>query len=312
MTMAAPNLSADRSVSVVVPTHNRPVQVNDAVRSIVEQEHTDHIEVIVVFDGCAPYPITIEEKPGRSIRTLVNTARRPGLAGARNTGILGANMRYLAFCDDDDTWMPDKLKHQFSALREFDGDAVCTTGSFVEGDAGTVSRPGPDRVLGIDDFVADRIMELASGSILLPRSLMLGELGLIDEDLPGSYAEDYDLLLRASRLRPVVNVPMPLVKIAFHGGSFYVARWQMIIEALTYLLDKHPEFSTSARGRARILGQIAFAQAAMGSTNEARTTAIDALRLSATERRAFAALLASSGIPADRIAKLARRFGHGI
>jgi glycosyltransferase involved in cell wall biosynthesis len=306
------HIDPDATVSVVVPTHNRPQLVLEAVHSIVSQDHPGPIEVLVVFDGCAAHPIDVGCPPGRTVRILTNDARTPGLAGARNTGILAATGEFIGFCDDDDAWLPGKLALQMTALRNFGRDALCGTGSLVVTGESTHARPGPRRVLGLEDFLRDRIMEIASGSFLVRRRTLLDEIGLLDEDLPGSYGEDYDLLLRAARVLPVLNVARPLLRVSFHAGSFYVSRWKTVIAALTYLLDKHPEFDAVPEGRARIRGQIAFAHAALGDRASARRVARDVLRDNRREKRAYAALLASAGVPAPWVSGLARRFGHGI
>jgi hypothetical protein len=305
-------IAHDAEVSVVVPTHNRPHLVVEAVQSIVGQEHAGTIEVLVVFDNCDPHPIVVNCPPRRSVRLLSNDRRTPGLAGARNTGILAATGDLIGFCDDDDAWLPGKLVSQIAALRAFGADALCGTGSLVVSGNTAHPRPGPCRVLGLDDFLRDRIMEIASGSFLIRRRTLVEEIGLLDEQLPGSYGEDYDLLLRAARLLPVINVAEPLLQVSFHSGSFYVARWRTIIDALTYLLAKHPEFDTVPEGRARIRGQIAYAHAALGDRASARRIARDVLRDNRREKRAYVALLAASGFPAQWVFGLARRFGHGI
>jgi glycosyltransferase involved in cell wall biosynthesis len=305
-------ITHDAAVSVVVPTHNRPALVVEAVRSIINQEHAGTIEVLVVFDNCDPHPIAVDCPPRRHVRQLRNNRRTPGLAGARNTGILAASGELVGFCDDDDAWLPGKLASQIAALREFGTDALCATGSLVVSGETAHPRPGPRRVLGLDDFLRDRIMEIASGSFLIRRQTLVEEIGLLDEQLPGSYGEDYDLLLRAARVLPVINVAEPLLRVSFHPGSFYVARWRTIIDALTYLLAKHPEFDAVPEGRARIRGQIAYAHAALGERARARRIARDVLHDNIREKRAYVALLAASGFPAPLVSALARRFGRGI
>ena len=49
----------------------------------------------------------------------------------------------------------------------------------------------------------------------------IDRIGLIDEDLPGGYGEDYEWALRATRLGPAVCVPQPLVRIHWHEQSFF-------------------------------------------------------------------------------------------
>ena len=100
-------------------------------------------------------------------------------------------------------------------------------------------------------------MQVNSSSYMARRSGLLGAIGLIDEELPGGYAEDYDWLLRAARTGPIVCVPEPLVRIYWHDSSFFVSRWTVIDEALTYLLARNPEFSRQPGGLARIEGQLA-------------------------------------------------------
>ncbi len=264
-------------ISVVVPTRDRPALVTEAVRSVVEQSVDAAIEVVVVFDQSRPHPIDVPCPDGRSVRTLVNDRRSPGLAGARNTGILAATGDYVAFCDDDDRWLPGKLAAQLDALEVFGSDAVAATGIAVASDTTTVARPGPQHVLGMADFLRDRVMEVHPSTLLFRRDTLLDVIGLVDEAVPGSYGEDYELLLRAARVRPVLNVAQPMVRVAFHSGSFYATKWQAVIDGLEYILDRYPEFDDVPHGRARIHGQIAFAHAALGRRRTARRIAARAL-----------------------------------
>ena len=68
------------------------------------------IDVVVVFDRVKPDMSLVQSGP-RPVRVLANT-RTPGLAGARNTGIVAATGELIAFCDDDDYWLPTKIASQ--------------------------------------------------------------------------------------------------------------------------------------------------------------------------------------------------------
>ena len=102
------------SVSVVVPTRQRMELLRRALASIVGQRYDGSIEIVVVFDQEAPLDPGVETGPLRSIRLLPNE-RAAGLAGARNTGILAATGDFVAYCDDDDEWLPDKVRRQIDA-----------------------------------------------------------------------------------------------------------------------------------------------------------------------------------------------------
>ena len=140
----------------------------------------------------------------------------------------------------------------------------------------------------------------------------LAAIGLLDEQIPGSYGEDYDYLLRAARREPIVAVEQPLVDMFWHQQSFFAQSWQTIIDDLGYLLGKHPELTTDPRGKARVEGQAAFAQAALGHRAAACRASMRALRGNPLERRAYLALAVAAGvIPASSIVRLANRRGRG-
>ncbi len=298
-------------VSVVIPTHNRPRLVLEAITSVAEQTYPGRIEIFVVFDNAEPHPIEVDVGSGRDLTVLVNDARTPGLAGARNTGILASRGAYIAFCDDDDIWYPTRLEQQFELLAAYGGPAVLSGGIHVVSDSGTITRIPPSGPLRRKDFLRDRIMEVNPVTLLLPRDLF-EVVGMVDEALPGSYAEDYDLLLRVSEHLPVLCVQECIASITFHAGSFYASRWEMIVSGLEYLLEKHPDFAEVPEGRARIQGQIAFAQGASGSRRLALRSVRRALADNPTEKRAYAALLVALGFPAAWVARFARQRGRGI
>ena len=141
----------------------------------------------------------------------------------------------------------------------------------------------------------------------------IDDMGLVDEQIPGSYGEDYDWLLRAARRKPIVAVEQPLVDVYWHRQSFFSERWEAIAEAMAYLLGKHPELTADPRGRARIEGQAAFAHAALGHRAAACRASMRALRGNPLERRAYLSLAVAAGvIPAAQIVSLANRRGRGI
>jgi glycosyltransferase involved in cell wall biosynthesis len=311
-------------VSVVVPTRDRDQLLARAVAAVAAQEHAGPIEVVVVRDGspAAPpaVPLAVDLPPHVTLRQVPNT-RTPGLAGARNTGILAAAHELVAFCDDDDEWLPGKLAAQLALLAARPDAALVATGIVVvqsagssAGSAGSVEhqRPGPARDVLLADLLDDRIMELHPSGFLLRRADLLGSIGLLDEELAGGYGEDYDLLLRAAANGPVIAVPEPLVRVHWHGGSYYFSRWQTIHEALETLLAKHP-FTGSPRGTARIRGQQALALAATGRRGEAVRTAGRALRLVPTEKRAYLAVAVAGGVlDVDRLQRWLHRRGRGL
>lgn len=299
-------------VTAVVPTHDRPEMMRRAVQSILDQEYDGDIEVIVVFDACEPVLPVVVLGDGRTLVGIVNERRR-GLAGARNTGILAARHPLVAFLDDDDVWLPGKLSSQVGAMEGNPGHALVGTAMVV--DDGTREH---ERLVGSDTvthdmLLHDRIAGLHSSSFLFRRSALLGEIGLIDEELPRSYGEDYDILLRASALGSVHVIDRPFVRVTWQGQSYFFGRWNDYADALEYLLAKHPDFGRSGRAIGRIESQIAFARASAGRRRDGVRWARRSLRHSPTQVKSYLALLIAARLVTPQlVTRVAARFGKGI
>lgn len=305
------------SVSVVVPTRDRPQLVTAAVRSILAQDYPGHVECLVVFDQSEPHPIDVDDLlgPRRSIASLRNE-RSQGLAGARNTGILAASGEIVGHCDDDDEWLPAKLTRQLELWRAQDAAIAVASGLTIRQEAGDHDRYAPPRAT-FTDFLHSRVMEIAPSNLLVRRSDLLGPIGLVDEQLPNSFGEDYEWLLRATRHGPVVAVPEPLIIVAWNRPSFYMSRWQAMVDGLRYILDAVPEFAGAPAGLARIEGQLAFAYAALGNRAEAARWALRTFRrgigpVRAQLRAVGALAVAARLVSADRLVRYVQARGRGL
>jgi len=304
---------APPSVTAVIATRGRPELVR-AIDAIVDHDYGGRLDVLVVFDHCEPDPTLA--RPGvdgdRRVQVMVNE-RTPGLAGGRNTGMLAATGDLVAFCDDDDEWRPGKLRAQVLALAARPEARMATTGIEIHyGDRRKVRVPETERMT-FEGFLHDRQTEAHPSTFLFDRRFLLDDLGFVDEELPGSLAEDYDYLLRVSRLGPIAVAPAPFVTIHWGEASFFSRRWQMTYDALDHLLGKYPEFAEHPRALARIRGQQAFALAALGDRAGARRLVRETLGLRRTEKRAYLALLISTGlVSGEQAMKAANWFGRGI
>jgi len=300
------------TVTVVIPTRDRPEMLKRAVEAVLGQTYSGDVECIAVFDQSDPEPIDVEIGPRRTLRAVRNS-RNPGLAGARNTGVLSATGSLIAFCDDDDEWMPGKLEQQVELLTINPKTVIVGCGIVMrQGEVDIAVKPGAATVT-LDDLLRSRVLELNPCTLLARLDFFRDRVGLVDESLPGGYAEDYDWLLRAASLTSIPMISAPLVRINWHRGSFFQSRWATIVDSLTYLLAKHPEFERSPQGRGRILGQIAFAQAAQGKRRQARQTAGRCLRSNWLEPRAYLALaVAFHLLSPELVLRAAHARGKGI
>lgn len=298
-------------VTAVVPTHNRPELMAKAVESILNQDYRGEIEVIVVFDACEPVLPDVDLAPNRSLRALVNERTR-GLAGARNTGIVEATHGLVASLDDDDEWLPSKLSRQIELLNQHPDAIMVGTAMVIDQNGQMTERPVPSNPVTHSGLLRDRMAGLHSSSFVFRRNLFM-DLGMVDEELPWSYGEDYDLLLRIAQITAIPVVNEPLVKVGWSEPSYFFGRWAQYAESLSYLRDKHPQFAMDRRSIGRIESQIAFALAAAGDRNDARGAARRALTSDVRQVKAYLAILISLRlISASAVTRVARKLGKGV
>jgi glycosyltransferase involved in cell wall biosynthesis len=100
-------------VSVVMAVHDGERFLAEAIDSVLGQTYP-HREIVVVDDGSADgsaaiarsRPVRLQRQPNR------------GVAAARNAGLAAARGDFIAFLDQDDTWLPHKLEAQVAFLLE--------------------------------------------------------------------------------------------------------------------------------------------------------------------------------------------------
>jgi glycosyltransferase involved in cell wall biosynthesis len=123
-------------VSVIIPTYNRFKYLLNCIDSIKSQTHKN-IEIIIVND-CSTQPeyYTYDWNGINIIHMPTNSKDILGYACTaivRNQGIHVASGDYIAFCDDDDIWFPNKLELQLIAMKQTGCRMSCTEGLYGEG-----------------------------------------------------------------------------------------------------------------------------------------------------------------------------------
>ncbi len=304
--MTSANASSWPSVGVVVPTHERPKELREALAAILAQDYPGRLVVTVVFDGSEPD----ESLRGEQVSAIANV-RTPGLAGARNSGICSLDTDLVAFCDDDDQWLPGKLQAQVEALVAADANFV--TCSVVFGyDGAENARLAGTTAVTHRQLLRSRMAMLHSSTFVIRRTALLEEIGLVSETIPRGQSEDWDLLLRASAQQPIVHVDRPLVHVSW-GNSQFARDWEAKTLALQWLLQHHPDLAADRRAAARVYGKLAFAQAALGERRRALGWSTRALARNPLESRAYIATLVALRLTtSDAVLHRLHRRGHGI
>jgi glycosyltransferase involved in cell wall biosynthesis len=302
-------MTAWPSVGVVLPTHNRPASLRTALAAVLAQDYPGQLRAVIVYDRAEPDLRLVD---GDRVMVTAN-ARTPGLAGARNTGVLALDTDLVAFCDDDDEWLPGKLRAQVEALRAQPAAEFASCGIMIDYAGAAHPRLAGCTEVTHADLLRSRMVMVHSSTYLAWRAALTGGIGLVDETIPGSQNEDWDLALRAARRHPIVNVDQPLVRVVWGASSHYARDWETKADSLHWMLDHHPELAGCRPGAARVHAQLAFAYACLGQRGDAYHSAWRALRGNWHERRVPFALAVATGIvPGDTVLRHLHSRGHGI
>jgi len=210
-------------VSVIIPTYRRPDLVSRAIRSVLDQTY-EPLECIVV-DDCPTEQRTaqIVESVADDRVTYLQHADNSGLSDARNTGIAEATGTYIAFLDDDDEWVPEKLEKQVRLLEELDGEygMVYSWMDYVDADGNVETQYRPTH----DGYIFPATLAgqpIGSGSTLLVRSSVVEDIGGFDESLPRGI--DGDFIRRIAKDYKIDYVAEALVRYHFDHDHERITR----------------------------------------------------------------------------------------
>lgn len=123
-------------MSVVIPTRNRKAYLSQAIESVLGQSYGD-FEIIVVDDGSSDgTPGIVQGYVDARVRYVKLEGR--GRSAARNTGMREANGAYIAFLDDDDLYLPEKLEWQVFHMETNGSIDLIASGAEIIDEAGMI------------------------------------------------------------------------------------------------------------------------------------------------------------------------------
>jgi glycosyltransferase involved in cell wall biosynthesis len=179
-------------ISVVIPAYNAKDKIKPTLESIFSQTLKPK-EVIIVDDGSSDG--TFEFLQNLPYELTLHQQANAGPSAARNKGVSLASSHWIAFCDADDLWLPNKLEQQVAAhqLSE-DVDISFTNLSYRKNDVdgGTASEAADKSGLA-------SMLELLGNEVLFPSTMMVRK-SAFDRvsgfDSRYKWAEDIDFILR--------------------------------------------------------------------------------------------------------------------
>ncbi|WP_454062751.1 glycosyltransferase family 2 protein [Candidatus Nitrospira salsa] len=224
-------------VSVIIPTYRRPIFLRTALESVLAQTFPD-FEVMVVDDASQDNTLdVVKEFDDNRIQYIAHEFNKGGSA-ARNTGIRHARGEYIAFLDDDDEWLPEKLELQVEVLNQSRQEVggVYTGCTKIERESGMiVCCKTPTQRGNLFQKLLRKNCITSTSSILL-RKECFERVGLFDERLPSS--QDYDLWLRISKVFKFESISKSLFIYHIHEKKIGT-NLEALSEGLCLMLQKY-------------------------------------------------------------------------
>jgi glycosyltransferase involved in cell wall biosynthesis len=204
------------TIAVIVPTRNRAHLLQTTLRSILSQRGVD-FEVVIVDDGSTGEQASaIQRLRSDSVR-IHRHDRSLGVSVARNAGVREARAPWIAFCDDDDLWTPDKLADQLAAATK-SGRSWAYAGAvkFEEGPVVWQLMPSPSPEDVQARLAEQNLIPAGASNVLVERDTLL-RVGAFDESL--GHLADWDLWLRLLEVGMPASVPGIRVAYRLHPGA---------------------------------------------------------------------------------------------
>lgn len=198
------NLS-DIKISVVIPAYNASKYIEKTLQSIVNQSLARKKFEIIVIDDCSlddTFNIVrkfLNSTGFPNTKVIQTESNSKGPAKPRNIGIEESIGEYIAFCDADDIWHPDKLKIQFNEFKLNDKllGLYTTTIDFKDQNNIYYDNNIQNNIkISSTSFFQQLKKNSIKISSLIINKKFLKNIGLFDESLSMVTVEDYDLCLR--------------------------------------------------------------------------------------------------------------------
>lgn len=212
-------------VSVIIPTYKRADKLKRAIDSVLTQTY-GNLEILVVNDN------EPEDEHSHKLEQLISSIddKRVFLikqeehingAAARNTGIRKAKGEYIAFLDDDDTWLKEKLEKQINIFKQDSKIGLVTSGVYYVYTNEQVTYESTPNVNG-DASKDILITNCVGGTQAMVKKELLETVKGFDEELKA--LQDYELWIRVCQLTNVATVKEPCINYFNQRGTNQISQ----------------------------------------------------------------------------------------
>ncbi|WP_165364220.1 glycosyltransferase [Sporolactobacillus sp. Y61] len=204
-------------ISVIIPTYNRGAFTVAAVKSVLAQSYSDY-EIIVVDDGSTDDTRDLLKAFGDKIRYIYQENKGP--SAARNAGIRLARGNYIALCDSDDRFLPDKLEKQMAFIHEHPECRFLYSWYYNVNEKGKRTKLRKPLTCKSREHLQyclfSRKFTIRTSTLLVHKACF-DKAGLFNEDY--WYSQDWDMWLRLAEYYRGYCLEEPLCEYWLHGEN---------------------------------------------------------------------------------------------
>lgn len=197
-------------VSVIIPTHNRGNDIKKSIYSVINQTFRPY-EIIIVSDGSTDNTKQVVSKIQEEYNNIYFYEYFPNMGAnhARNYGINKSNGNIIAFLDDDDEWLENKLEKQINCFTQNQSIGLVYTGVYniyLDDNITYISLPKHYKDIR-KEILFHNIISTTS-TVCVKKDVLL-KVGAFDENLPA--LQDYDLWIRICQKYYIYGIQEPLI-----------------------------------------------------------------------------------------------------
>lgn len=228
-------------VSIIMPIYNGEDFINYAIESALNQTY-ELFELIIVNDGSTDNSSDVINNYLIDKRIKYFHQNNRGVAAARNTALRQAKGQFIAFLDQDDIWLSDKLNLQVCYLMENPHiHLVYSRQEFIDATGKRIHYNWPT---GANGYCFSQIFQRNHITILtvLLRKSTIEEIGYFNEYLSGT--DDYEMWLRITLKHPIhfMNETLALYRIHSTNVSKNLFKMTLLdLATIESVLTKYPE-----------------------------------------------------------------------
>jgi teichuronic acid biosynthesis glycosyltransferase TuaG len=205
-------------ISIIVTTYNRKRLLSETLNSILNQTFQD-FELIVV-DNFSNYDFFAFMEGFENKKIIPFQNQNNGIIAVnRNFGLKQLTGKYIAFCDDDDVWLPHKLEIQLQAIKNLEkshSKILIHSNTILYGENRKETVTKKSNINKFEDFFSGN--PVTYSSVLVSKSSEI----IFDEDPVKRASEDanlwIELLLNEYKFE-LISIPLVRYRIAQSSAS---------------------------------------------------------------------------------------------